>query len=900
MISKYPSLCVVALALLISSCNLFRKTDGSGSIYNAINLDTLEISPNAAEGEYQAAATRVNDILHTKLDVSFNWQKQYLYGKATLTIKPYFYPTSTLELDARGMDIKEVTLMKEEYKKNGYDTKKEPNGNYEATVEKVTVQIPLTYTYENDIIKIKLDREYKKNEEYTIFIDYVSKPNELKKGGGSAAITDDKGLYFINPLGKDKNKPQQIWTQGETQSASAWFPTIDRPNERMTNELCITVNKKYVTLSNGELMFSSDNGDSTRTDCWRMDLPHAPYLVMMAIGDFAVVKDRWHDKEVNYYLEKEYAPYTKEIFGNTPEMLEFFSNKLGVDYVWNKYSQVVVRDYVSGAMENTTATLHGEFLQRTDRELLDLNYEDVISHELFHQWFGDLVTCESWSNLPLNESFATYGEYLWKEYKYGTDEADYLSEDSRQGYLDESSRKQVDLVRYHYSDKEDMFDAHSYNKGGQVLHMLRKYVGDEAFFASLKLYLETNKFTSVEIHNLRLAFEQVTGEDLNWFFNQWFLSSGHPILVIKTPYDTINKKQRVQIVQTQDLKTTPLFRIPMYIDIYHSGKKDRHRIVVSKVDETFEFDAVHPDLVNVDAEKTLLCLKYEQKNIDALAFQFKNAPLYRDRSEALNLIAEYEEDSLAAKVVFAALNDPFWKIREDAIVKLKIAVARYRKEVKEQLIKIAKTDKKASVRASAIAFLADEYKDSELKSIYENALNDRAYSVMGAGLVAFGKTNPEEGLKLAKKYEDEKNTDILFSIADLYANFGSDDHNKFFINVKDKFTGFSKIGYVSLYGLFLQRNGVRNETVISGVDLLKTIAQKDGESTWVVYYTRKTIKELITMYEVRITDNTQKIKTLKSKTPNSPEINKLERQTESDKQQQQKISEMYSAIKASN
>ena len=169
--------------------------------------------------------------------------------------------------------------------------------------------------------------------------------------------------------------------------------------------------------------------------------------------------------------------------------------------------------------------------------MIDHNYEDVISHELFHHWFGDYVTCESWSNLPLNESFATYGEYLWEEYKYGKEAADLHSQESREGYLAEAQRKEVNLIRFQYNDKEDMFDGHSYNKGGQVLHMLRKYVGDDAFFASLKLYLETNKFSAVEIHDLRLAFEKVTGEDLNWFFNEWFLSSGHPDLDIKTTYD---------------------------------------------------------------------------------------------------------------------------------------------------------------------------------------------------------------------------------------------------------------------------------------------------------------------------------------------------------------------------
>ncbi len=890
MISKYRSFIPVIILLVFNSCNLFKKskTDGVAK-YDAINLDTLEIT--TAEGrQYQSSATRINDIIHTKLDVSFNWAKQYLYGKATITIKPYFYPTSTLELDARGMELREVSLIKAPEKR-----KSENKNDLEQSEEITEIRQPLEYVYENDVIKIKLDKEYKKNEQYTVFIDYVAKPNELKKKGGSDAIKDDKGLYFINPEGKEKDKPQQIWTQGETQSNSVWFPTIDRPNERMTDEIYITVDKKYATLSNGELIFSSDNGDSTRTDCWRMDLPHAPYLVMMAIGDFAVVKDRWRDKEVSYYLEKEYAPYVKNIFGNTPEMLEFFSNKLGVEFAWNKYSQVVVRDYVSGAMENTTATLHGEYLQRTDRELLDKDYEDVISHELFHQWFGDLVTCESWSNLPLNESFATYGEYLWKEYKYGTEEADLLSEDSRNGYLREASRKQVNLIRYQYEDKEDMFDGHSYNKGGQVLHMLRKYVGDEAFFAALKLYLETNKFSSVEIHNLRLAFEQVTGEDLNWFFNQWFLSSGHPVLLIKTHYDTIHKKQKVQIVQTQDLTKTPLFKLPMYIDIYSRGKKDHHKITVTKVDETFEFDAALPPYwVNADADKALLCVKYESKTIDEQAFQYRNGPLYLDRSEALNAIAEYTEDSLAAEVVMAALNDPFWKLRIDAIIHLKVAEGRYKKQIREQLIKMAKIDRVAAVRGVAINYLSSEYKDEDLKAVYENALDDRSYNVIGMALSALAKLSPQEGLKLAKKYEEEKSMDILFAIADLYANYGSDDNNKFFINTENKFTSYSRIGFVSLYGLFLQRD-IKNETVISGVQLLKNIAQSDSESKWVAYYAKKTIRELITMYEARIADNTEKLKGMKA---NNPEISTIQRKLENDKAQKEKITQLYSDIKS--
>ncbi len=887
---------VIAFALAFSSCKVFKKSENAQNKYPVINLDTIETASKTPEEIlYRASATRINDIIHTKLDVRFDWGKQYLFGKATITIKPYFYPTSTLQLDARGMEIKEVSLIKNETLT--MPAKSPSDGKiYEPFKSTSIIKIPLEYTYENDIITIKLDKEYKNTEEYTVFIDYISKPNELKKVGGSAAITSDKGLYFINPDGKEKNKPQQIWTQGETQSSSVWFPTIDSPNERMTQEICMTVDKKFVSLSNGELIFSTDNGDTTRTDCWQMDLPHAPYLAMLAVGDFAIVKDKWRDKEVNYYVEKEYEPYAKDIFGNTPEMIEFFSTKFGVPYVWNKYSQIVVRDYVSGAMENTSATLHGEFVQRTDRELLDKNYEDIISHELSHQWFGDLLTCESWSNLPLNESVATYAEYLWREYKYGLDEADLNSAESRKGYMSESSRKKVDLVRFHYDDKEDMFDSHSYNKGGQIFHMLRKYVGDDAFFASLKLYLESNKFNSVEIHNLRLAFEQVTGEDLNWFFNQWFLSSGHPELVIKTEYDSANKKEKVEIKQIQDLSKTPLYKLPIAIDIYANGKKNRHKIILTKVDETFEFDAnTAPDLVNVDAEKMLLCTKSEQKSIKEWAFQYKNAPLYLDRSEALTELAKSPKDSLAVEIIVSAINDKFWSIRADAIYDLREIAPGHEKQVKEHLVQLVKKDVKADVRTAAIAYLSSFYKDDDLQVVYKNALNDRSYSVLGASLYAIAKVNSAEGLKLAKLYENEKSSDVLYAIAELYANYGSDDNNDFFLNSKDKFTGWSKISFVSQYALFLQKV-TKDETINAGIEVLKGIAEDKNTFKWIAYYAKKSIKEIEIMYDDKISSNSQKLKTLKEGAPDSVGTKELEKLIESQKEQKQKIQEIYEGI----
>lgn len=886
---------VASLSILVGSCDLLKKSSTNNDDLAVINLDTIQAVAKTPEPElYQASSSRVNDIIHTKLDVKFDWTKQYLYGKATITLKPYFYPVTTLQLDARGMDIKEVALItiKEEQESTPTSSK---NKKVEPVITKTTLHTPLKYTYENDVLNINLDKEYKNTEQYTIFIDYIAKPNELKKGG-SAAITDDKGLYFINPDGKDKNKPQQIWTQGETQSSSAWYPTIDRPNERMTQEIYMTVENKFATLSNGELASSFDNGDGTRTDYWKMDLPHAPYLTMMAIGEFAVIKDsKWRGKEVNYYLEKEFEPYAKAIFGNTPEMLEFYSNKLGVEYPWNKYAQVIVRDYVSGAMENTSATLHGEFLNRTDREMLDNDNEDVIAHELFHQWFGDLVTCESWSNLPLNESFATYGEYLWEEYKYGKDAADLHSAESRAGYLAESARKQVPLIRFQFDDKEDMFDGHSYNKGGQVLHMLRKYVGDDAFFASLKLYLETNKYTSVEIHQLRLAFEQVTGEDLNWFFNQWFLSSGHPDLIIQSNYDETAKKLMVQIKQVQDFSKTPLFRIPMYVDVYINGKVDRKKIVMTKADQTFDFDVIaKPELVNVDAEKMLLCTKYEKKTNKEWAYQYNNAPLFLDRYEALEQLSKVN-DSISKATIVKALDDKFWYIRVEAIGYIKKMDISTYPDLRAKLMTIAATDTKSRVRTEAIYYLSANYKGEDIDQLYKNGLNDKSYSVLGASLSAIAKSDPKQGMSYAKQYENEKNNDVLFAICDLYATYGSDENNAFFVKANDQFTGFSKIGFVTLYGSFL-KNVKKEETVNSGAELLASIAKADGTSKWVAYYAKKSIKDLSVMYEDREAKASQKLKDIRSANPNAGGTQELESEIENAKAQRQKLLDIYNGI----
>ena len=824
---------------------------------------------------YRAANTKSNDITHTKLEVRFDWQNQWLFGKATLDIKPYFYPVKKLYLNARGMDIYKVQLVG-------------AKGNSD-----------LKYVYENDSLKIDLDKEYTRADKYTVFIDYKSKPNELKSGG-SKAITDDKGLYFINPKGEDKNKMPQIWTQGETQSNSAWFPTVDSPNEKFTDEIYMTVDDKYITLSNGLLTDSKKNADGTRTDHWKMDMPHSAYLVMMGVGEFKKVLDKpWNGKEISYYVEKEYEPYAKNIFGLTPEMIEFYSTKLGVPYAWQKYGQIVAREYVSGAMENTSATLHGEFVYQTERELLDGSRgEDVISHELFHQWFGDLVTAESWSNLSLNESFATYGEYLWQEYKHGLDAADAHSYGSRQGYIGQSAQKDPPLIRFEYDSREDMFDAISYNKGGQILHMLRKQVGDDAFFASLKLYLDKNRFKNAEVNDLRLAFEETTGEDLNWFFNQWYLSGGHPILGITYNYDATTKQVKIKVEQKQNFDENPLYKLPVYVDLYVGDGSTktvrREKITVTNVSEEFSIpSATKPMLVNFDGDKQLLCSKTENKTIEEYVYQYKNAPLFLDRQEAITHFKDNMSNAAVYETAKLALNDKFHGLRTKTIKLFEEVDASKLPELKPLFVKLAQSDEKTNVRADAIAFLAKHYKgDADVKAIYSNALNERSYAIIGAGLNALAKENPQAAMQKSKELENENSDNIRFTIMDLYANYGDDSNNDYFLKQKDNFTGFESIGFINNYGQFL-KHCTKNETVLSGAAVIKTYTEK-GKNVYIKYSAQKALKDLVKMYQDKEDELTSKLEDIKKQNGDASSVNS---QLSSVTATKNKLKEIYESAK---
>ncbi|WP_417431224.1 M1 family metallopeptidase [Halpernia sp.] len=676
---------------------------------------------------YRQTHTKHTELKHTKLKVSFDFQKQQMAGEEWLTASPYFYPTDSLVLDAKGMLIHEVSLSE--------------NGKNKT----------LKYDYSNDILKINLDKTYNRNQVYTVYIKYTARPNEVKDGG-SAAITDNKGLYFINPDGKDPDKPTQIWTQGETESSSAWFPTIDKPNQKTTEEIYMTVPSKYVTLSNGVLKDSKDEGNNLRTDHWVMDKRHSTYLFFMGIGPFVVVKDKWKDIPVDYYVEKEYEPFAKGIFGNTPEMIDFFSTKLNYPYPWNKYSQMVGRDYVSGAMENTTATLHGEGAYQKTGDLIDENtWENTIAHELFHQWFGDLVTAESWSNITVNESFANYSEYLWQEHKYGKDAADYHIMNEIKGYEANQKNESKDLVRFKYDSREDVFDAVSYNKGGGILNMLRRYLGDDAFFAGLNDYLKTNAYGNGEAQQLRLSLEKVSGKDLNWFFNQWYYGSGNPKLTYTYNYEPVKKEVTVSIAQTQN----NLFQFPLDIDVFVNGVANRETVWVNaKAKNSFTFSAAkNPDLINLNPDGVIISEITENKTSEQYLMQFNGSKDFKAKYLAVEDAAKNaDKNPTALKTLVAALKDSFFRLKIQALNALDLSKTDQSKMALSEVEKLAQNDSKTLVQAAAISALV-KTKNVKYLPWFEKNMSAISNAVKASSLAGIAALDPEKAANLAEKMD---------------------------------------------------------------------------------------------------------------------------------------------------
>jgi aminopeptidase N len=724
-------------------------------VFEEMTLDTVEVIPFNPHLDYKPVPTRYFSLIHTKLELKPAIKEKKLYGKATLDLSPHFFPQNNVVLDAKGMDIKSVLL--------GGKT--------------------LGFSYDGFKLDIQLGSTFTKSDTLQLVIDYVAKPYELD----SATVRVGRGMYFINPDETNPYKPTHVWTQGETEAASCWFPTFEATYQKTTQEIYVTVDTQYSSFSNGLLLQQTLHEDGTRTDYWKQSLPHAPYLFVLVIGDYEKFSDKWRDIEVNYYTFPKYFKDIDKVFGSTPDMMEYFSKLLGVDYPWEKYDQIIMYDYTAGAMENTSASVFYELMLCNHRDLLDrdLGHDLIIAHELFHQWFGDLVTCENWSQLTLNESFANYSEQLWLEEWKGLDEAELHWLNGYNSYMNEfKMRKAEPIVQYYYDNPNAVFDRHRYDKGGRVLHGLRRYLGEEAFFASLQHFLQRHSFSSAEIHDLRMSFEAVTGEDLNWYFNQWWLEPGHPQVKLSHSYDAESKTVEVKLQQVQkkfERAEIPLHKIPLDIDIILEGETQSHRVWAMRERDVFYFSVPEAPLaVNVDPGKMQVWEREESLSTGELLAIFSRSDKILDKVFAFDKLKDRQSAPEVRTFMLDMLGQDNWYLRRNAITALKVDEYANKEEIAGFLKDLAVSDERTSIRREALAKLHENFKSDARNLALQILTTDSSFSVLAKALDIVADSSLALAYPIAAAMDQHENQIITVSVAKVYADSAQVNQIDFF------------------------------------------------------------------------------------------------------------------------
>lgn len=562
-------------------------------------------------GTTHPRSPRTYDVLHYLIRTSFDVPNRMVIGDATVTLKPLIVGFSTLVLDAGAMKIESVTLA-------------ETNAQ-------------LQWTQPPEKLSIALDRAYRPAETLSVRIRYRTSPQ--------------RGLYFV-PASQNNHfastpRPAQIWTQGEPEDNHQWFPCYDYPDDKASSEQFITTNSKEIAISNGSLVETLDNPDGTRTFHWKMEQPHNSYLISMVVGEYVKLSDTFNNIPIEYYTYPGTETVARRAFEKTPEMMEWFSRVLNYAYPYNRYAQTVVASFTFGGMENITATTQSDVeIFRNSNGQPSSATDNLVSHELAHSWFGNLVTCRDWSHAWLNEGFATFMEASFKEREGGRDA--YLAEmkSNAETYFQEDTyRYRRPIVYDRYREPVDLFDATLYKKGALIVHMLRETVGDAMFWKALNRYLTDNQYRNVETNDLQRAFEQTTGQRLEWFFNQWVYHAGYPELRVRSFYNPSTRRLTLNVAQTQtpDATTPEVFRLPVEIELATAKGSRTERIEMTQRTQSFSFELDgDPLMIRFDkGEKILKKLDFPRSRA-MLAYQMRHSADLIGRTEAASLLARME------------------------------------------------------------------------------------------------------------------------------------------------------------------------------------------------------------------------------------------------------------------
>jgi aminopeptidase N len=588
------------------------------------------------------------DFTHLSIDVRFVPKEGRVIGRETLLFTPIQPLIDSVYLDAPGVTIKKVLL-----------DKATTNVSFESTKEGVIVRFPTT--------KLKWD------DKHSLYIEYEATPR--------------KGLYFIGWNDEKNLSRKQIWTQGQGIDNRYWFPCYDDVDDKAVTETTITFDKTYTVISNGNLLDTKINADSTKTWHYAMTQPHSPYLVMLAIDKYAY-KDYKSDNGITSreYYYADHPEVEAPTYQYAKEMMDWLSKEIGIPFPWQTYSNTPVQDFMFGAMENTTATVYGDFYQLDKRAGIERPYMGVDAHELTHQWFGDYITEYSATHHWLHESFATYYSKIFLRHVLGEDQYE--------------GAKRGEAAQAIQADKENRYPiAHSkggtarhYPKGSFVIGMLRYVVGDEIYEKSIVHYLKKHAHENVDTHDFYRTFMETAGINLDWFFDEWIYHSGVPAYSVN--YTAANNKTTfyVEQVHTTD-SLVHLFKMPIIFEVnYTDHTKDTVRVMVENKYDT----VIVPNKAGKTISYTLFDPGYNILKTARLSRPYKeflaqatDAPHMTDRLDAIQALRDTTMDRKKTDLIEIFGRDKSYNIRAEVVYQFRNdtsaeGVALLRKALKDE------------------------------------------------------------------------------------------------------------------------------------------------------------------------------------------------------------------------
>ncbi len=589
-------------------------------------LDEPRTPPHALPGDRPVwPRDRVVDVLHMKIDLKLDIPGKTVRGTVTHTVAPLNDGTRWVEFDAIDMTISGVSVARK----------------------------AADFDYDGKKLRIDIGDGRKRGQEVAVAVTWEAQPRI--------------GMYFIAPDEGYPDKPVQVWTQCQDEDTRYWLPCFDHPSEKFTSELIVQVPGTWFALSNGRLLQDKVNRDGTRTFHWHQDRPHSTYLLTLAAGELARIDATTAGLAIDYFVEEKDVEDATRVFANTPAMVALFEKLFAAKYPWSKYSQVVVRDFVFGGMKNTSATTMTENILFDRKASRDFTSDPLISHELAHQWFGDLLTCRDWAHGWLNEGFATYLEMLWDEHHHGVDHYRQGVVENTDLYVGERYRRPI--VTNTFNEPIDLFDRHLYEKGSLVLNTLRGVLGDDQFFRSLQRYVRENQERSVITQDLADAINAETGRNLDWFFDQWVYKPGHPNLKVSWNWDESNRLATVTVKQTQKTEDgTPIYRIPVTIDFRKGrARPTSFRVEITEAEHTFVFPLnAKPDLCRFDPYGWVLKELDFDKSVGELRLQLRDDDDICGRQFAAQGLGKKGGQEAIAALEAAVMGDKFWAVQAAA------------------------------------------------------------------------------------------------------------------------------------------------------------------------------------------------------------------------------------------